>query len=511
MKSEVQCRIKRIFKLGLLPVALLFMANADALLLGDIRVNSALGQPLKAHIAIVDLIGIDVQQIKIHLASFEDYQNLGLQYPDPHNFNFLLVNEPGALLPEIRITTPYPLVDPFINLLVEVSSPAGRLIRAYTFLLDPSAESAGASAEQHLFPAVSSPKIAGEVSTGEISPLNARPKKHHQHNKHDEARLQLTQIEHGLSHGSLRMKLSLSISSYAPSAQVVTSRDVLQEELIAKEQSLEDLKLQVGEMQLVIKSLEGKQAGAASLQLAAVASASSVLAASNVPAAPKIADVVPPARENPVQAATRWTINWLYVDLVLFATLLSGSVVLYRKYKLSQSWRSGPFDDLHEEECIKVAIQEPLSIQEETPLASPKLFSTAFLTEVMPQLEATPKAKVSHEPLQFESLSFGEPVEPVTVAQDLIVPPEYAILMEAKQHLRAGKDELAEAALMRAIVANPKNLYGYQALSNIYEARKDAEQFERIARQLKEIGDVTAFEDLAERGRILDPENPLYL
>ena len=61
MKSEVQCRIKRIFKLGLLPVALLFMANADALLLGDIRVNSALGQPLKAHIAIVDLIGIDVQ------------------------------------------------------------------------------------------------------------------------------------------------------------------------------------------------------------------------------------------------------------------------------------------------------------------------------------------------------------------------------------------------------------------------------------------------------------------
>lgn len=117
-------------------MAVFFMARANALVLGDIHVDSTIGQPLNARISIAELTDADVQQFKVRLAGDQDYIKLGLQYPLGCKFHFQLVHESGKQ-PYIAVTTEQSLDDPLNDLVMEISSGSGRQIKSYTFLLDP--------------------------------------------------------------------------------------------------------------------------------------------------------------------------------------------------------------------------------------------------------------------------------------------------------------------------------------------------------------------------------------
>ncbi len=134
MKNRIQRNAKR--WLWVFSVAVFFMAEANALVLGNIQVDSAVGQPLIARISIEELTNADVQQFKARLADDQEYKKLGLQYPYGFKFHFRLVQESGGT-PFISVTTDQSLGDPLNDLVVEVSSGSGRQIRSYTFLLDP--------------------------------------------------------------------------------------------------------------------------------------------------------------------------------------------------------------------------------------------------------------------------------------------------------------------------------------------------------------------------------------
>jgi hypothetical protein len=489
MKIEAARYIKPIFLLCLLCTAV----NTQALVMGDLQVSSSLGQPLSAKIAFADLSDVDVQLVTIRLAGADDYRKLGMQYPESHKFRFTLVNESSAMLPFIRVSTSYPLDDPFINLLVEVSSPAGKLFKAYTFLLDPPAEFS-----DYQLPIASPSSDTSRVVPvkADVTPVKARARQVKKRKNPGVA----VRTERN---SQMKLAMSLSISSY-DSAQA-DSRDALQEELIAKEKALQELNLQLGEMQTVIKSLQDKRA---------LVSPSSVEAVSPLVGAsieiPLEAPVVQAAKTPPEKNE----LNTVLAIIVFLLAGIGGSVWHFKFRRMH--WQRGPFDEVHEETApvVEAEVQDcrPPLIKPEPPDATmPFPTAHAPFTSQAVVAEDMPPAAVEHTaPLTFEKITVGERTIETAAYAERAVPPEYAILMEANRHLRAGNDQLAETSLNQAIEANPKNLYGYQALLGIYEKRADLPGFERIVQQIKTLGEETAFKEAAVRGRALDPENLLY-
>ena len=116
--------------------ALLLPNQALTLGLGDIEVSSALNQQLDAEIALLSANEGDAETLIIKLASREEFQRAGLDRPFMLN-SIRFTTELRDGVPFIKITTPKPVREPFLNFLVEVDWPQGHLIREYTILLDP--------------------------------------------------------------------------------------------------------------------------------------------------------------------------------------------------------------------------------------------------------------------------------------------------------------------------------------------------------------------------------------
>jgi len=109
---------------------------AAALGIGNINVTSALGQPLKADIDLVAVTKAEKASLVARLASPDSYKNAGLDYPYGNKFKFELANRDSGE-PYLKVTTDRPIQDPFVVMMVELNWAAGRLVREFTFLLDP--------------------------------------------------------------------------------------------------------------------------------------------------------------------------------------------------------------------------------------------------------------------------------------------------------------------------------------------------------------------------------------
>ena len=120
----------------LLMSALMSPSALYALGLGEIRLNSALNQPFDAEIELVSAAQEDLSALQASLASNDTFVRYGLDKPAYlSDFSFRVVRSNGRDV--LRITSPRPVTEPFVTLLVEASWPRGRLLREYTVLLDP--------------------------------------------------------------------------------------------------------------------------------------------------------------------------------------------------------------------------------------------------------------------------------------------------------------------------------------------------------------------------------------
>lgn len=110
---------------------------ANALGLGGLAVKSSLNQPLEAEISLLEVRDLSSADIKTRLASAEDFTKAGV---DRQFFLTGLTFTPVVRADGkhvIRITSNKPVKEPYLNFLVEVLWPNGRLLREYTLLLDP--------------------------------------------------------------------------------------------------------------------------------------------------------------------------------------------------------------------------------------------------------------------------------------------------------------------------------------------------------------------------------------
>lgn len=132
--------MKKLILLTLLLSPLL--QNAWALGLGKTTLHSKLGQPLEASIALVGK-NIDSQQLRIGLASKEDYQKLGISRDFSHyDLQFSLAK---GQQPTVNITSKKPINEPYLYFAINVKSPQGNLIKAVTLLLPAPSKNSGQS------------------------------------------------------------------------------------------------------------------------------------------------------------------------------------------------------------------------------------------------------------------------------------------------------------------------------------------------------------------------------
>lgn len=109
---------------------------AEAAGIGKLTVLSGLGQPLKAELDVAanrdELAGMSAR-----LAPQEAFKQAGIDYPSVLlDLRFALEKRPSGRT-VIKVTSVKPVNEPFLDFLVELNWPSGRLVREYTFLLDP--------------------------------------------------------------------------------------------------------------------------------------------------------------------------------------------------------------------------------------------------------------------------------------------------------------------------------------------------------------------------------------
>lgn len=123
------------FRLAL-TACLLLPLLAHAAGLGRLTVQSALGQPLRAEVEVVSLQPGEADGLNARIASPEAFRMAGIEF-QPVLLSIRVAIEQRSGRPVLRLTSTQPINEPFVELLLELQWGTGRLVREYTFLLDP--------------------------------------------------------------------------------------------------------------------------------------------------------------------------------------------------------------------------------------------------------------------------------------------------------------------------------------------------------------------------------------
>ncbi|QAY84810.1 FimV/HubP family polar landmark protein [Pseudomonas arsenicoxydans] len=116
--------------------AVTYSALAPALGLGEITLHSALNQPLRADIALVDVGSLEEDELSVSLATADEFSRAGVDRVFFLNdLKFTPVLRGNRSL--IRVTSNKTVNEPFLNFVVQLNQPNGRLLREYTVLIDP--------------------------------------------------------------------------------------------------------------------------------------------------------------------------------------------------------------------------------------------------------------------------------------------------------------------------------------------------------------------------------------
>ncbi len=157
---------RRFFRI-LIAFVMLVSGNVWALGLGEIRLESALNEPLRARIELLSAVPGELDSLKITLASAETFRRYGLDRPFfLQGMTFKVVRSDSVDGSYIELRSSSAITEPFLTFLVEASWPRGRLLREYTVLLDPPTFVPPSTAQTQ--PAVTAPQRSTPADSGRI-------------------------------------------------------------------------------------------------------------------------------------------------------------------------------------------------------------------------------------------------------------------------------------------------------------------------------------------------------
>ena len=117
-------------------ICLLSSNIAFTLGVGEIEVKSALNDPLDAEIQLFSVRPGEGDNIRVQLATLKEFEAAGIDRAlILSNLKFKVVEKNGKAF--IKVFSKRPIREPFLDFLVDVDWPSGRLLREYTVLLDP--------------------------------------------------------------------------------------------------------------------------------------------------------------------------------------------------------------------------------------------------------------------------------------------------------------------------------------------------------------------------------------
>jgi pilus assembly protein FimV len=115
----------------------LFSSRLFALGLGELDMQSALNQPMQAVIALTSAPDSELADIKVSVASLQAHQRAGLSKSAMLTSFRFSIEKDGAGGAVVRITSTEAVREPFLEFMLELEWPRGRLLRQYTVLVDP--------------------------------------------------------------------------------------------------------------------------------------------------------------------------------------------------------------------------------------------------------------------------------------------------------------------------------------------------------------------------------------
>ncbi|SDC07016.1 pilus assembly protein FimV [Massilia sp. PDC64] len=155
--------------------ALVLTSAAHAAGLGKLTVLSALGQPLRAEIELTAVSGDEASGLTAKLASPEAFKAANIDFnPALLSLRFNVEQRGGRQF--IRVSSTQPLNEPFVDMLLELSWNNGRLVREYTFLLDP-AELRATQSAQVAASETARPRTEAAPAQPSAAPAAERPRR----------------------------------------------------------------------------------------------------------------------------------------------------------------------------------------------------------------------------------------------------------------------------------------------------------------------------------------------
>ena len=118
-------------------ICLLASNVAFTLGVGNIEVKSALSEPLNAEIQLFSVRPGEGDNIRVSLATLKEFTAAGIDRPLNLSYLKFKVVEKGDGNAYIKVYSDRPIREPFLDFLVDIDWPSGRLLREYTLLLDP--------------------------------------------------------------------------------------------------------------------------------------------------------------------------------------------------------------------------------------------------------------------------------------------------------------------------------------------------------------------------------------
>lgn len=144
---------------------------AQAAGLGRLTVQSTLGQVLAAEIDLVSLQPGELDALTARVASPESYRDAKIEYSAVLRLLRFSVEKRANGAPYLKLTSVAPINEPFVDVLVEVTWPSGRLQREYPILLDPP----GFAEARAAVPAAAPPAPAPVAAAPAPAPVPAVP------------------------------------------------------------------------------------------------------------------------------------------------------------------------------------------------------------------------------------------------------------------------------------------------------------------------------------------------
>ncbi len=138
---------------------------AHAAGLGKLTILSALGQPLLAEVDLVSVRAGELATLVARLAPPEAYTQANISYSQALVGVRMSIERRPDGQSYIKIISTRPVNEPFIDLLVELSWPQGRLVREYTALIDPTGYTPPTAAVEPVAPVVSPVPVTPPVTT----------------------------------------------------------------------------------------------------------------------------------------------------------------------------------------------------------------------------------------------------------------------------------------------------------------------------------------------------------